>query len=136
IRPVRLERPQPSAIEREAMQQLPERDAGATRGEARPVDRQRIGRGAWPRGGALERVAAEQLRHIDHHPIEEIRRNFDPERVARVNHLQSLAMPVRRSLALISLIAALHGLFFIWYQQPDWAKQWPDQDGYKQLETR
>ncbi len=42
-------------------------------------------------------------------------------------------MPVRRSLALISLVAALHGLFFIWYQHPDWATQWPDQDGYRQL---
>jgi 4-amino-4-deoxy-L-arabinose transferase-like glycosyltransferase len=42
-------------------------------------------------------------------------------------------MPVRRSLALISLVAALHGLFFIWYQQPDWLTQYPDQDGYRQL---
>src|SRR5262245_47332837 len=42
-------------------------------------------------------------------------------------------MSVRRSLALISLVAALHGLFFIWYQRPDWATQWPDQDGYKRL---
>ena len=27
----------------------------------------------------------------------------------------------------------LHGLFFIWYQQPDWTTQWSDQDGYRRL---
>ena len=42
-------------------------------------------------------------------------------------------MIVRRSLALVSLVAALHGLFFIWYQRTDWATQWPDQDGYRRL---
>ena len=42
-------------------------------------------------------------------------------------------MPVRRSLALIVLAAALHGLFFIWYQRPDWYSQWSDQDGYRRL---
>lgn len=44
-------------------------------------------------------------------------------------------MTVRRSLALIVLIAVLHGLFFIWYQQPDWSLPyvWPDQDGYRRL---
>ena len=42
-------------------------------------------------------------------------------------------MTVRRSLLLICLIAALHGLFFIWYQQPDWQTQWTDQDGYRRL---
>src|SRR5712691_9132336 len=52
---------------------------------------------------------------------------------SRRNGLQSLAMPVRRSLALIVFVAALHGLFFIWYQQPDWTTQWTDQDGYKRL---
>ena len=43
-------------------------------------------------------------------------------------------MTARRSLALVCAIAALHGLFFIWYQRPDWAKanQW-DQDGYRRL---
>ncbi len=29
--------------------------------------------------------------------------------------------------------ATLHGLFFIWYQQPDWMTQWSDQDGYRRL---
>src|SRR5262249_48369773 len=29
--------------------------------------------------------------------------------------------------------AALHGLFFIWYQRPDWITQWSDQDGYRRL---
>src|SRR3989475_6992594 len=42
-------------------------------------------------------------------------------------------MTVRRSLALIVLIAVLHGLFFIWYQRPDWNTQWSDQDGYRRL---
>ena len=42
-------------------------------------------------------------------------------------------MSARRSLALISLIAALHGVFFIWYQRPDWHTQWSDQDGYRRL---
>src|SRR5437870_10958002 len=42
-------------------------------------------------------------------------------------------MIVRRSLALVSLVAALHGLFFIWYQRTDWTTQWPDQDGYRRL---
>lgn len=42
-------------------------------------------------------------------------------------------MSVRRPLSLICFIAALHGLLLIWYQQPDWATQWPDQDGYKRL---
>jgi 4-amino-4-deoxy-L-arabinose transferase-like glycosyltransferase len=39
----------------------------------------------------------------------------------------------RRPLVLICLVAALHGLFFIWYQQPDWNTQWSDQDGYRRL---
>ena len=42
-------------------------------------------------------------------------------------------MSVRRPLALVLLIAALHGLFFIWYQSPDWTTEWSDQDGYKRL---
>src|SRR5439155_12034058 len=42
-------------------------------------------------------------------------------------------MIVRRSLVLVSLVAALHGLFFIWYQRTDWATQWSDQDGYRRL---
>ena len=39
----------------------------------------------------------------------------------------------RRSLWLVCLVATLHGLFFIWYQHPDWATQWTDQDGYRRL---
>ena len=27
----------------------------------------------------------------------------------------------------------MHGLFFIWYQRPDWSTQWSDQDGYRRL---
>jgi 4-amino-4-deoxy-L-arabinose transferase-like glycosyltransferase len=38
-----------------------------------------------------------------------------------------------RTLALIVLVAVAHGLFFIWYQQPDWNTYWPDQVGYRQL---
>ena len=42
-------------------------------------------------------------------------------------------MTVRRTLTLICLVAALHGLFFIWYQRPDWTTQWSDQEGYRRL---
>jgi hypothetical protein len=42
-------------------------------------------------------------------------------------------MTVRRSLALVALIAAIHGAFFIWYQRPDWYTEWSDQDGYRRL---
>lgn len=42
-------------------------------------------------------------------------------------------MTVRRSLAFVAFIAALHGLFFIWYQRPDWNTEWSDQDGYRRL---
>jgi hypothetical protein len=42
-------------------------------------------------------------------------------------------MTVRRSLALVALIAAIHGVFFIWYQRPDWYTEWSDQDGYRRL---
>ncbi len=39
-----------------------------------------------------------------------------------------------RTLALIVLVATVHGLFFIWYQRPDWnTPAWPDQVGYRQL---
>lgn len=38
-----------------------------------------------------------------------------------------------RTLALIVLVAVVHGLFFIWYQRPDWLTEWPDQVGYRQL---
>jgi len=38
-----------------------------------------------------------------------------------------------RTLALIVLVAVAHGLFFIWYQRPDWNTYWPDQVGYRQL---
>jgi 4-amino-4-deoxy-L-arabinose transferase-like glycosyltransferase len=48
-----------------------------------------------------------------------------PDRIAVVT--------ARRSLLAISLIAALHGVFFIRYQQPDWSTQWTDQEGYRRL---
>src|SRR2546421_8218255 len=40
---------------------------------------------------------------------------------------------VRAALACITLVAVAHGLFFIWYQRPDWPSQWPDQVGYRRL---
>ena len=42
-------------------------------------------------------------------------------------------MLFRRSLWIVCLVAALHGLFFIWYQRPDMQTQWTDQDGYRRL---
>jgi 4-amino-4-deoxy-L-arabinose transferase-like glycosyltransferase len=42
-------------------------------------------------------------------------------------------MTSRRPLGLVCLIATLHGIFFIWYQRPDWGTQWPDQEGYRRL---
>jgi 4-amino-4-deoxy-L-arabinose transferase-like glycosyltransferase len=42
-------------------------------------------------------------------------------------------MTTRRSLGLVCLIATLNGLFFIWYQRPDWYTQWSDQEGYRRL---
>jgi hypothetical protein len=39
----------------------------------------------------------------------------------------------RRSLWIVCAIAALHGIFFIWYQSPDWTTAWTDQDGYRRL---
>ena len=42
-------------------------------------------------------------------------------------------MRVRRSLWVVCLVAVLHSLFFIWYQRPDWATEWSDQDGYRRL---
>src|SRR5438876_9947300 len=47
--------------------------------------------------------------------------------------LQSRVMTVRRTLVLICLVAAVHGLFFISYQRPDWYTEWSDQDGYRRL---
>src|SRR5215467_7012105 len=53
--------------------------------------------------------------------------------------LQSLTMTAaagrftRRALLCITLVAIVHGLFFIWYQRPDWHTQWSDQDGYRRL---
>ena len=38
-----------------------------------------------------------------------------------------------RSLVFVVLVAVAHGLFFIWYQRPDWNTQWTDQDGYRRL---
>jgi 4-amino-4-deoxy-L-arabinose transferase-like glycosyltransferase len=40
---------------------------------------------------------------------------------------------VRRKVTLACFIAVLHGLFFIWYQRPDWNTQWSDQEGYRRL---
>src|SRR5262249_31574832 len=37
------------------------------------------------------------------------------------------------TLALAVIIAVAHGVFFIWYQRPDWYTQWTDQDGYRRL---
>jgi hypothetical protein len=42
-------------------------------------------------------------------------------------------MTLRRSLWIVCLVATLNGLFFIWYQRPDWSTQWTDQDGYRRL---
>jgi hypothetical protein len=42
-------------------------------------------------------------------------------------------MTPRRSLRIVCLVAALNGLFFIWYQSPDWSTMWSDQDGYRRL---
>jgi len=42
-------------------------------------------------------------------------------------------MPSRRSLWIVCVLATLNGLFFIWYQRPDWNTQWTDQDGYRRL---
>jgi 4-amino-4-deoxy-L-arabinose transferase-like glycosyltransferase len=42
-------------------------------------------------------------------------------------------MRLRRSLWIVCTLAALHGLFFIWYQSPDWTTAWTDQDGYRRL---
>ena len=39
----------------------------------------------------------------------------------------------RRSLWIVCAVAVAHGLFFIWYQSPDWNTAWPDQDGYRRL---
>ena len=40
-----------------------------------------------------------------------------------------------RTLTLIVLVAIAHGVFFIWYQRPDWYSEhaWTDQAGYRQL---
>ncbi|MGH9144103.1 MAG: ArnT family glycosyltransferase [Vicinamibacterales bacterium] len=42
-------------------------------------------------------------------------------------------MTLRRSLWIVCLVATLHGVFFIWYQRPDWTTQWSDQEGYRRL---
>ncbi len=42
-------------------------------------------------------------------------------------------MSLRRSLWIVCLVATLHGVFFIWYQRPDWTTQWSDQEGYRRL---
>ena len=42
-------------------------------------------------------------------------------------------MSSRRSLWIVCVLAALHGIFFIWYQSPDWMTEWSDQNGYRRL---
>ncbi|HKB10389.1 MAG TPA: glycosyltransferase family 39 protein [Vicinamibacterales bacterium] len=42
-------------------------------------------------------------------------------------------MTTRRLMGLVCLIAIVNGLFFIWYQRPDWNTQWSDQEGYRRL---
>ena len=42
-------------------------------------------------------------------------------------------MTLRGSRWIVCLLATLHGLFFIWYQRPDWITQWTDQEGYRRL---
>src|SRR5437660_8210961 len=39
----------------------------------------------------------------------------------------------RQWLRIVCAIAALHGIFFLWYQSPDWSTAWSDQDGYRRL---
>jgi 4-amino-4-deoxy-L-arabinose transferase-like glycosyltransferase len=46
-----------------------------------------------------------------------------------------IPVTVQRSLLVVCLIAAIHGLLFIAYQRPDWYTQWTDQDGYRRLAT-
>src|SRR5580704_1722897 len=43
------------------------------------------------------------------------------------------AVNARRKLFLACFIAVVHGLFFIWYQQPDWTTEWSDHEGYSRL---
>jgi 4-amino-4-deoxy-L-arabinose transferase-like glycosyltransferase len=42
-------------------------------------------------------------------------------------------MSTRRWLWIVCVVAAIHALFFIWYQQPDWTTEWSDQEGYRRL---
>ena len=44
-------------------------------------------------------------------------------------------MTARRALLCIVLVAIVHGVFFIWYQRPDWytPAAWTDQVGYRRL---
>src|SRR5262245_3134481 len=44
-----------------------------------------------------------------------------------------LMLRIRRPLLIIVLVAIVHGLFFIWYQRPDWNTEWTDQEGYRRL---
>ncbi|HWW82885.1 MAG TPA: hypothetical protein VNZ26_04740, partial [Vicinamibacterales bacterium] len=43
------------------------------------------------------------------------------------------AVSARQKLTLACFLALLHGLFFIWYQRPDWSSEWSDQEGYSRL---
>ncbi len=42
-------------------------------------------------------------------------------------------MSSRTARAVIVAVAIAHAAFFIWYQRPDWATQWGDQNGYLML---
>ena len=44
-----------------------------------------------------------------------------------------MSVTIQRSLLVVCLVAAVHGLFFMAYQRPDWTTQWTDQDGYRRL---
>jgi 4-amino-4-deoxy-L-arabinose transferase-like glycosyltransferase len=42
-------------------------------------------------------------------------------------------MTFRRALWVVCVLAVVNAAFFIWYQRPDWATEWTDQDGYRRL---
>src|SRR5215831_1497751 len=42
-------------------------------------------------------------------------------------------MLARQPLWIVCVVAAIHGVFFLWYQSSDWTTSWSDQDGYRQL---
>jgi len=42
-------------------------------------------------------------------------------------------MLARQPLWIVCVVAAIHGVFFLWYQSSDWTTSWSDQDGYRRL---